>query len=815
MADRTVSTPTQTVDDDVVRTRLLASALETIGRSGTRDELGRGIVDVGRRLFGSSFVLRWRDDVSPRPRSRVTDDRTMLVDTVRVGGRAVGWLSCAVHPSDVDRGRSELATLTGCLSGAMATNDLSRSNDQFAQFERGFEETTIGMQILSPEDTFVRVNKAFADFVGWSADELVGRSWREVSFDDDIERAAAQRALLWSRAVPSHHEVKRYRRRDGRAVWGSLTLTPTFDRPSDPHPAVVIAQVVDMSDQIEQLESVRRELIQSERRYRSLIAPSPNPVLRVRADGTIVDANSVASDLLGLDGVADRPVRLERAVPTAIAETLMSLIDVTLRDGSPQTIQKMRLSTPITERWFRVTVFGEDGPYVHIALNDITDLVQNEARLSTMALTDALTGVANRAAIHARLQHALDRLERHSGSGVAVAAVDLDHFKSVNDTFGHAFGDPALCRFAQGTSSTLRTQDSIGRLGGDEFLIVLEDVASASLADEIARRISDSVNPLVVEQDGGRAIELSSSVGVAWTGEAMSADELMERADRALLDAKRDGRGRVRSEPTDRGDGPFVSHERVTGSELSSALESGEFELHYQPIVGPDRRIVAVEALLRWRHPTRGLLLPDDFLENLIHSGHMGPVGAWVLDTAMDQLASWDRDGLVDLHLNINVSPAELAHPRFRDVLRQSIDRHSFDEKRVVVELTETALGGSLVAPSTLRDVASIGVRLVLDDFGTGVSSISQLRTESLSGIKVDRSFVSSTSPDDRNRRITEGLIALAHQLGIEVTAEGVETEEQQAWIGATGCERMQGWLFSQAVTADRIPELVAASAPA
>ena len=802
------------VSGDADRMRLLVATLESIGRSGTRDELGSAIVAVGRQLFGDSFALRWRDDIVSRPRPRPSGDRVLLVDTVRVADRAIGWLSCAVDPADVDRARRELTTLTGCLTGSMALTDLNRSAHRIALFERGFEETTIGMQILSPEDTFVRVNRAFGDFVGWEPDDLVGRSWREVGFDEDSDQSAPTRALLWTRELSSYHEVKRYRRKDGAAVWGSLTLTPTFHRPDDRSPAMVVAHVIDMNAQIEQLESVKLELQQSENRYRSLIGPSPNAVLRVHADGTVVDANVCAQEMFEFDLESSAgDVTLESIIPPTSSGALMALVDRAIRDASTQTVKRIRVDTPSNSGWFRATVLREDGPYVHVALNDITDLVENEQRLSSMALTDALTGVANRTAIQARLVHALSRLTRLRDSGVAVALVDLDRFKSVNDTFGHAFGDHALMRFAEATASTLRIQDSIGRLGGDEFLIVLEDVPSAAVAADIAGRINDAVNPIVVEQDDGRAVELGVSVGIAWSGVNVPADDLVARADRALLDAKRRGRGRVLSESDDGDVDEQQWRDRITVGQLADALANDEFTLHYQPIVTSDRRVVAVEALLRWDHPIHGVLGPDHFLEMLIHSGHIGPVGAWVLDQALDQLAEWDGAGLTDLRLNVNVSPVELAHPKFRDVLRRAIDRHSFDEKRIVVELTETALGGSLVSSSTLKDVASTGVRLVLDDFGTGVSSLSQLRTETLSGIKVDRSFVSSTSPDDRNRRIAEGVISLAHQLDIEVTAEGVETEEQQAWIGSTGCELMQGWLFSEAVVPQRIPELVASSA--
>jgi EAL domain-containing protein (putative c-di-GMP-specific phosphodiesterase class I) len=312
--------------------------------------------------------------------------------------------------------------------------------------------------------------------------------------------------------------------------------------------------------------------------------------------------------------------------------------------------------------------------------------------------------------------------------------------------------------------------------------------------------------------DGVRAqsVRITASVGIAWTDRRVTTDEFVARSRRALAEAKRRGRARAWLEQSS--DGEASPRGGPTMAELNAALRREEFELVYQPIVSAlDGRTRAVEALLRWRHPEHGLLAPNRFLGWLLENGQIGPVGQWVVRTSISQLGHWKRShpALCDLALHVNLTAAELALPELPALLRNEIELAEIDPAAVCIEVTEQALSGVMVSPSTLTQVADVGVRIVLDDFGTGISSLSHLRTKPLHGIKVDRSFVVGAENDPNERSIVEGVVAIAAGLGIETTAEGVETSEQAQWLTDLGCTFLQGYHFARPGAADAVPALV------
>ncbi|MEM8745295.1 MAG: EAL domain-containing protein [Actinomycetota bacterium] len=754
----------------------------------------------------------WRDSPALPP-AQVTSDgeRHRIRCPIVTGQRELGELLVSAPAVDDPELEVCLASVANILAGATSVAALRTANANSELFEKGFELSSVGMQLVSLEGRFLRVNQAFADFVGRRVDDLVGRHWRDITHAADVDEAAAD--LVFQRLVSGerqrHQELKRYVRPDGRTVWGSLSITPVVTDPDSPAVQVFLAQIVDVTHQVESvaaLTEARDRLERSEIRYRSLVDPAPDAVFRLDPQGMIVDCNLAASRLFGYR-VGESPalhlcdvVELDQVAARRVTALLLGVS----RDREPGTIDRLWLSSPVDGvpgSWYQMRVLPEvesGGPApIYVVVHDVAESVESEMRLSTLALTDPLTGVSNRAAIIDRLHHAIQRISR-TDDGVAVVALDLDHFKAVNDSFGHGLGDHALTSFARAITSELRSSDSLGRLGGDEFLIVLESVHSADDAHRIVERLIDTINPLHVSIPDAHAMTLSVSAGMSYTDEEIDVDELISRADTALMEAKRHGRQRLWAADTineSAGFGPVVS-----SRDLMEALERRHFVVHYQPVVSIDGELVGAEALLRLRHPEYGLLGPTTFMHRALQTGLIGPIGYAVLDEVIAQLADWTSMGLPDLWVSVNAAPAELAHPGYREHLHESIRRHGVEPSRLAIEVTEHALAGSLVSTSAISDLSAIGTRIVLDDFGTGVSSLQHLRARPLHAIKIDRSFISESTVDDVNRRIVEGVIGLARSLGIDVVAEGVETREQLRWLNTIGCDMVQGWLFSRAL---------------
>lgn len=560
-----------------------------------------------------------------------------------------------------------------------------------------------------------------------------------------------------------------------------------------------------------------RQIEASERRFRSLVDPSPDPVLRVHPDGSVIAANPALYSMLGLP--APDPSRSSRTGEAsgltidALSELHPALAELAERwpiiakIQGPADIERLAVELAgQPTRYFRVRVApiiaGRDESEILVVLTDTTPDVERELRLESLALVDTLTGLPNRAAISDRLEVALARLRRPAAEqGVAVMVIDLDHFKTINDAFGHAAGDHVLRTVGAALDSELRDADSVGRIGGDEFTIVCGEVADIDAADDMARRVSERLNTLSVELDGS-TISVSGSIGVAWTREPIEPADLMMRADRAMLDAKRRrDDGYVVAGP---GDASPSGWSTIVPRDLFGALDRGEFELHYQPIVDATGRIRSAEALLRWNHPEHGLMTPGHFLSTLMESGFIGPVGRWGVTEAVAQAARWSSDG-TPIPVHVNVSPVELSAGVI-DAVAAAIEHTGIDPRLVCVEVTEHAFNGNMLTAGSIERLGRLGVDVALDDFGTGSSSLINLRQRPLHMLKLDRSFVASIDADsprgEIDRPILRSIIRLAHELELELVAEGVETEEQIRWLVDAGCGTFQGWAFARAMPA-------------
>jgi diguanylate cyclase (GGDEF)-like protein len=427
------------------------------------------------------------------------------------------------------------------------------------------------------------------------------------------------------------------------------------------------------------------------------------------------------------------------------------------------------------------------------------DRERAEAKLAHQAMHDALTGLPNRHLFVDRLEHTIERARRSGGARPAVMFLDLDRFKLVNDTLGHQAGDALLVEVARRLREVMRASDTLARLGGDEFVVLCEAAGEQGLAQVAARVRAVFEEPFVID---GKEADVGVSIGVAAVADGeTTADTLLSEADAAMYFAKQHGNEHKVQVIDDAVRTTVRDQMRIHG-DLVHALDRGELVLHYQPIVEvATRRIVGVEALLRWEHPERGLLLPGEFLEAAERSGLIVRIGEWVLTTACATVASWNRALPPEehLHLALNLSPRQLAEPAIVERTASLLAAAGIDPAvlRLSFELAESWVA---VEPETaihrLADLHGLGVTLAIDDFGTGSSSLAYVRDLPVRAVKIDRGFVAGLGRRERDRVLVRGVIRLAHELGVVVVAEGVETEEQYRELVAFGCDYAQGFLL-------------------
>jgi diguanylate cyclase (GGDEF)-like protein len=409
----------------------------------------------------------------------------------------------------------------------------------------------------------------------------------------------------------------------------------------------------------------------------------------------------------------------------------------------------------------------------------------------------------NRTLFLDRLRQTMARANRRPGYQFAVLFLDLDGFKLVNDSLGHLLGDRLLTSVAERISSDLRPSDTASRFGGDEFAILLDDIVAPHNPAAVAERLQARLGrPFVID---GHEMLVTASIGIASSTTGYeSAEDVLRDADTAMYRAKSDGKGTHAT--FDAGmHTRAVSRLRVE-TELRQAVEGKQLRLHYQPIVGiTSGRTVAFEALVRWQHPTRGLLLPAEFLPIAEETGLIVPIGRWVIAEACRQLAAWRSLGASDgLRLSLNVSNREFWHGGLLDDLTGFVKAAHLEPRHVVLEITETVvMDNADVAERMLKDLHDNGFALHIDDFGTGYSSLQALHRFPIEALKVDRSFVSGLGVDSRSTELVRTIAMMARNLGVDVIAEGIETQDQRDRVRELGCAFGQGFLFSMPVSAD------------
>jgi diguanylate cyclase (GGDEF)-like protein len=500
---------------------------------------------------------------------------------------------------------------------------------------------------------------------------------------------------------------------------------------------------------------------------------------------------------------------LEDAVLASVAKAYFAWRDITIaviREEGYRLGVSERLLTLATN----VVRFSCDGSLVRIIRQfDETRrslqqrLNEEQARLAHRALHDQLTGLPNRALLADRLRQAAGSLERR-GTGAVLLYLDLDNFKAINDRFGHPAGDVLLVTVATRLQALARAGDTVARLGGDEFVVLAADLADP---DAAARSLAERIHLAMREPVpvGERQLHTSVSIGIAPVLPDSDPEVCLAQADAAMYQAKRGGPARYEAY------NPVIGEDKRRSSQLTHELrvahEQGQLSVHYQPVFNFSGEVVGMEALLRWRHPDLGSVAPDEFIPLLERSREIVPIGRWVLHEATRQCRAWQDDGRPGLTVSVNVSARQLQDPQFAEDVQHALTLSGLDPHDLILEVTESALVMDMARIRTVMQVVrDSGVHIALDDFGTGYSSLLYLKGLPIDRLKVDRSFVSGLGSIGQDPTIISTVVDLAHKLGLQVVAEGVETEAELQAVNDMGCDQVQGFLLGRPAPANTFP---------
>jgi len=652
------------------------------------------------------------------------------------------------------------------------------------------------------DEKYIDCNQAFLDNLGFEREEVLGRTSQELNIWAD-ERDLQKLVEILRQNYSCRGLEARFRKKNGVVGWGEISaevieLDGVY---------CIISITRDTSDAKaaeERLASAQEALRASEERYRTVFQTSPDLVdINRLDDGTFIDANDAYLDILGFEREEVIGRTSWELNIWADPRDRQSFVELLRQNSNCRNLEAnlRRKNGEIFSALISAAVIELDGvPCIVSITRDMSAAKEAENTIRNLAFYDPLTGLPNRRLLLDRLRQALAASARW-GRTQALLLIDLDNLKTLNETLGHQTGDHVLREFARRLAACVRETDTVARLGGDEFVVMLEDLSevpeeAAAQAQAVSEKILASVDQPYLFDD--RECLSSASIGIAVFGDRQnSTDDILQQTDIALHQAKAAGRNTMRFfSPALQA---AVNARATLEEDLRKAIKTNQFLLYYQPQV-EQGRLTGAEALIRWKHPLRGIVPPDEFIPLAEETGLILPLGEWVLQNACTQIAAWaGQEQTADFTVAVNISARQLRQPEFVGQVLAALDRTGANPQRLRLELTESMLVENIEEIiAKMTQLKSHGLRFSLDDFGTGYSSLAYLKRLPLDRLKVDRAFVRDILVDASSGAIAQTILSLGRAMGLSVIAEGVETEEQLTFLAGLGCHSFQGYLFSR-----------------
>lgn len=692
----------------------------------------------------------------------------------------------------------ELLRTTLISSQFWADNEYHASEDRLR-----FNELAEGLPQLTwtcrPNGECDFLNRRWCEFTGVPMEQQLGFGWLDQVHPDDKEYLSK----AWEKAFKSGSEMFamfRIRRHDGDYRWFDTRATPQKNEQGE------IVRWLGSNTDITEVELTRQALANSEQLFQAVFEHAPLGMVLVDLQGGIIKVNPAFLQLVGYDNnifVEDR-----EPLPKKFKE-FIALDD---RENTLFQLEKLRLATvsfaqfethfnnrnghtipTLTSAAF-ISKFDNEPCYL-LQVHDLSERKRYESQLIKLAHYDALTGLGNRAKLHEEIEFLIKKAHR-SAAPFAVLFGDLDHFKEVNDTLGHEAGDQLLKVVARRLQKSLRHEDSVCRLGGDEFVILLQDVtkfeAVVSVADKLIKKIS---KPIKI---GSQRVQVGMTLGVALhPTDGNDAKTLLRNADSALYEAKAKGRGTYqlyRKELTE-----YVHNRLLLDTDLRTAISQNQFELFYQPVVRLDNHDIAfVEVLIRWHHPRRGMLGPDEFISYAQETGLIVDIGEWVVNQACAQAKQWNDAGF-RMAISVNLSARQLVPQNFVGMVQQALATTGLPANRLIIEITEQMYLENITSNlKQIGELKSMGIKISLDDFGTGYSSLNYVMRFAPQYLKIDRSIINRIDTNEEQNMAIKTIIGLSKIIPMQIIAEGVEQKNQELFLRSSACELGQGFLFCQ-----------------
>lgn len=674
---------------------------------------------------------------------------------------------------------------------------LKSSEQNFRAF---FEMASVGVaQIDIRSGQYKKINRKYCEIVGLSLEKLLNLKSDTITHPDDIDNQLQQMQLLRDGDINEFTIEKRYIRQDGVIIWTYLTLTPLWEGDQEPDYALAVLRDITPRKHAEERLVFAQKIFDN----------SIEGIAVTDIDGTILQVNSAFSTITGYEAaeVLGKNPRILRSNkhPSSFYKEMWNKI---LTEGQwTGEIWNRRKTGEAYPEWLTISsVKDEKGKITNFVsiFHDISQHVEQQEVIQYQTQHDALTQLPNRILINDRLENALEKAQR-SGLRIALLYLDIDNFKYLNDAFGHIVGDDILIELSKRFSSVMRTGDTLARLGGDDFLVLLTDIDDLSVVNNIAMRLLNSLEQPFFQGDVEYFVTVSIGITIS-PEDSTDPVTLLKNADIAMYRAKNTGKNNYQYYAPEL---DVQVHRRIAlEMQLRKSIEREEFELFYQPLVhSTSGKIVGVEALIRWRSEGK-IISPGEFIPLAEESGLILPMGEWILRTAAQQAKIW-QDAGYDLTVSINISSKQFVGQDLEQLLEEVITQTGVDPERLYLEITESMIMGDLFAAQRIMGaVRNLGLKFYLDDFGTGYSSLAYLKKLPIDGLKIDKSFVNDIVEDSDSEAIATVIASLANTLNLQIVAEGVETIEQWEMLSSMSDMLIQGYIVSKPVPALEFEQL-------